>query len=149
MDKPNLEELVKIAQAQYPEIDKAILEQDAEAGLNAMKKLLLVLETAVKDFIDDIAYDIPKKLAYRGKTFCLSGNFTTGSKEYCAAKIEAKGGIVVKNVTQKVDYLIVGEEANPDWAMGNYGRKIERAMELREKTGAPLIIQEKDWRATL
>ena len=149
MDKPNLEELVKIAQAQYPEIDKAILEQDAEAGLNAMKKLLLVLETAVKEVIDDNLYDSAEGLSYPGKTFCLTGNFTTGSKEYCAAKIEAKGGAVVKNVTQKVDYLIVGEELSPDYAKGNYGRKVERAMELRGKSDAPLIIQEKDWRATL
>ena len=51
-------------------------------------------------------------------------------------------------MTQKTDYLIVGNEGNPCWAFSCYGRKVEKAVELRKKGSNIQIINEDDfWNA--
>ena len=44
-----------------------------------------------------------------------------------------------------VEILVVGDRGSPAWRFGNYGRKIETAVELREKSGAPRIVREADF----
>ena len=53
--------------------------------------------------------------------------------------IKQLGGEVMNSVSAKLDYLIIGADANPCWAYTCYGRKVEKAVELR-KSGARLIL---------
>ena len=54
------------------------------------------------------------------------------------------GGIPVKSVTKKTDYVIVGSQGSDAWSAGNYGSKIKKALELQEKGIAIQIIKESD-----
>jgi hypothetical protein len=49
------------------------------------------------------------------------------------------GGINAKGVNKTLNYLVLGTYMTDSWAHENYGRKIERAMEYREK-GVDLVI---------
>jgi hypothetical protein len=55
------------------------------------------------------------------------------------------GGIPLDSVTEDTDYLIVGDNGNLAWAFSCYGRKVERAVELRKKGHRIAIIHEFDF----
>ena len=58
---------------------------------------------------------------------------------------ESLGGINAKGVNKSLNYLVLGTYVTDSWAHENYGRKIEKAMEYRER-GVPLvIITEEHW----
>ncbi len=75
--------------------------------------------------------------------FCLTGNFNHGSKTDIEMIIVRKGGAVQSNVTKKTNYLIVGGAGSQDWKFGNYGSKVNRALQLQEKGLDIKIISEK------
>jgi NAD-dependent DNA ligase len=60
-----------------------------------------------------------------------------------------RGGVVVDSVSAEVDYLVVGALGSSEWVHGSYGRKIERAIELYDQLGAPLILSEQQWAIAL
>lgn len=86
------------------------------------------------------------ELKIKGSVICLTGNFLCGSRSSCVAEIEAAGGIVIDDITQKLDYLIIGTLSSRDWRYQSYGRKIEKAIEYREKGHSLKIISEEHWR---
>ena len=45
--------------------------------------------------------------------------------------IVAYGGIADKSVRKVTDYVIVGSNGSASWKNGNYGSKIEKAIELK------------------
>lgn len=51
----------------------------------------------------------------------------------------------VDRVTGKLDYLVVGAIVEESWANGTYGRKIEKAVERRQRYGQPAIVSESQW----
>jgi hypothetical protein len=55
------------------------------------------------------------------------------------------GGEFVSSVTAKVKYLVIGAEGNPCWTYACYGRKVEKAVELRKSGVRLLIIHENDF----
>lgn len=77
------------------------------------------------------------------KVFCLSGNFSMGSKEEISKKLEDLGAIIKKGVSKKVDFLVVGNEDCDAWKYGNYGTKIKKALEL-QSSGAKIKITSED-----
>lgn len=79
-----------------------------------------------------------------GKTFCLTGEFNKGSRSMVEDLLTNMGGIPVKSVTKKTDYVIVGSQGSEAWSAGNYGSKIKKALELQEKGVAIQIIKESD-----
>lgn len=86
---------------------------------------------------------------YTGKVFCVTGVFAYGARPRVEAAIRSEGGQVEPRVTRRTHYLIIGSVANPEWAHGTWGRKVEQAIELRA-AGAPLaIIAEQDWAPSL
>ncbi len=82
---------------------------------------------------------------FQNKIFCLTGTFNFGSKDNIEEKIVEKGGICGKNVTSKTDYLIVGGSGSDAWKFGNYGGKVQKAMELKEKGKNIEIVSEDDF----
>lgn len=80
-----------------------------------------------------------------GKTFCITGTLTTGTKANLEEKIDELGGISTKSVTQKTDYLIVADNGNKAWTFACYGRKVEKALSLRKKGNKITLIHESDF----
>ena len=83
------------------------------------------------DPINEVKSD--SNICFDNQLFCLTGTFNSGSKDEIEKKIINKGGICTNSVTSKTNYLIVGGAGSNDWKFGNYGGKVQRAMELREK----------------
>lgn len=78
-------------------------------------------------------------IIFDGNLFCFTGASARAKRNDIEALIYDRGGSCSGNVTKKTQYLIVGAEGNPCWAFSCYGRKIEKAVELR-KNGLPIII---------
>lgn len=84
-------------------------------------------------------------VTFEGKTFCITGILKRGTREATEAQIRALGGIPTNSVTRKTDYLIVGDNGNQAWAFACYGRKVEKAMELRKGGHTITLIHEFDF----
>lgn len=83
-------------------------------------------------------------ISFEAKNFVLSGNFEHGTKSSVAEVIQARGGLIIKSVTKKCDYVVVGGMGNENWSMGNYGSKVKVALDWQAKGSAVQIISESD-----
>ena len=65
------------------------------------------------------------------------------------ATVEA-GGTVERNITMQTNFLVLGTYVTPAWAHQSFGRKIEKAMDYRDRKGTGLqIVREQDWTKAL
>ena len=99
--------------------------------------------TPVKSTVKFFTKPVPP-IYFLSATYCFTGVFAYGEKKDCQTATARKGAIIKKDLTQDVDFLVVGSIASAGWAKGNYGRKIERALELGIN-----IISEDTWAAAL
>ena len=76
------------------------------------------------------------------KHICLSGEFDYGTKSEFAKLVEDKGGVIDKSVKKATDYIVVGAQGSAAWKAGNYGGKIQKALELNEKGANIEIVEE-------
>jgi NAD-dependent DNA ligase len=90
-----------------------------------------------------------ERVNFNGRTFCMTGRFVYGSRARCETAVLQRGGRVLGNVTQKLDYLVIGGLASRDWVQASYGRKIEKAVELREAGRPVVILAEETWASHL
>lgn len=81
---------------------------------------------------------------FDGKTFCITGVLKNETKESLNQKITNLGGITTDSVTKKTDYLIVADNGNPAWAFSCYGRKVEKAVNMRKDGHVITLIHEFD-----
>lgn len=79
------------------------------------------------------------------KHVCLTGEFNYGTKSEVEKLIHDVGGIIDKNVKKATDYVVVGAQGSDAWKAGNYGGKIQKAMEWNEKGKEIRIIEENDF----
>lgn len=93
--------------------------------------------------------DPPPKITYNGMAFCFTGKFEYGTRKQCQAAITTAGGIVHTNPILTTCYLVIGDLGSRDWAHSSNGRKIEKAIEIRDRTNALRIISEPHWVSTL
>ncbi|MEN6586595.1 MAG: BRCT domain-containing protein, partial [Sulfuricella sp.] len=84
-------------------------------------------------------------IQFGGATFCFTGKFIYGSRARCQQATEALGGMCIPDVNQKLHYLVVGALASRDWVNTSFGRKIEKAVQLREAGFPVRIILEENW----
>lgn len=85
------------------------------------------------------------ELSFSGTTFCFTGESSKFTRSQLAEKVVALGGIVTSSVSAKVNYLIVGADGNPCWAYACYGRKVEKAIQLRKSGSQLIIVHENDF----
>lgn len=69
----------------------------------------------------------------KDKCFCFTGISKKVNRDQLENIIIEKGGKYNNNVVNHTDYLIVGANGNPLWAFSCYGRKVEKAMEMRKE----------------
>jgi hypothetical protein len=84
-------------------------------------------------------------VTFEGKTFCVTGVLQRGNRDELKRKITELGGIPTDSVSRKTDYLIVGDNGNPAWAFSCYGRKVEKALQMRKEGHTIVMIHEFDF----
>ena len=85
------------------------------------------------------------EIEFSASTFCFTGASSRYTRKELAATVERLGGTFAPNVTKSVKYLIIGADGNPCWAYACYGRKVEKAVELRKSGVRVLLIHENDF----
>jgi DNA ligase (NAD+) len=76
---------------------------------------------SIMNFVNEEKVMIESNHPINGKTFCITGTFSVGSRSWIISQLENFGGISVGGVTKTTDILIVGEKA---------GSKLKKAQEL-------------------
>lgn len=89
------------------------------------------------------------EISFRGTTFCFTGLSVKYSRQEFLSLVSKRGGRGVTAVSPKVDYLVVGAEGNPCWMYACYGRKVEKAIELRKAGNRIQIVHENDFHDAL
>lgn len=83
---------------------------------------------------------------FKHMSFCFTGKFILGTRAYVERLALKLGGTAVDNVSKKLNYLVIGSLINPQWYYESYGRKIEKAAQLRDNEGVEIIIiSERQW----
>ena len=83
-------------------------------------------------------------IKFANSTFCFTGTFAFGSRKECENAVMGRGGIA-GSLTLKTNYLVIGAYATDSWAHSSYGRKIEKAVEMRSNRIPISIVCEEHW----
>ncbi|NJP39649.1 hypothetical protein HCH52_01065 [Oscillospiraceae bacterium HV4-5-C5C] len=148
-----------INEAEILNLQQWLLDHDYLSGVYPYDKIIRVVRQTLDDGrltpeettllmheFDEVLHPVKPSpgVNLRGHTFCLTGDFSCGSRSEVEALLIQQGGIKKSGVSSKLDYLFVGGLGSEAWAYGNLGGKIARAQELQEK-GCPVqIISEAD-----
>jgi NAD-dependent DNA ligase len=84
-------------------------------------------------------------IEHAGRCFCFTGHFVSGGRATVESSAVRRGARVSKNVSAKVDYLVIGTLASRDWRFSAHGRKIEHALRLRKNGVSIAITTERTW----
>lgn len=104
------------------------------------------LITNTKASLSCMPVDNPQPdIEFKDKVFTLTGEFAFGTRAECVQEIEKHGGIFSKNVTQKINYLVIGSIGSDDWIHSSFGRKIEKALQFKKQGKNIIIISEDHW----
>jgi NAD-dependent DNA ligase len=84
-------------------------------------------------------------IEFDGRLYCFTGTSERVKRKEFVEIIEVHGGMFNDNVLKNTDYLVVGNSGNPCWAYSCYGRKVEKAIELRKQGAHIHIVNEIDF----
>lgn len=145
----------------YDEIDSLVTSTLADQKLDIVKhKLLMDFFVEFMSLLDNKTIVNPllleanhvkgvcamcPEISFEGSTFCLTGTSHTYPRTRFKEVITELGGKTAEDVSKKVNYLIVGANGNPTWAYACYGRKVEKAVQLRKSGHSILIVHENDF----
>lgn len=85
------------------------------------------------------------EIEFDGSKFCFTGASTRYTRASLSAIVEKLGGEIANGINKQVRYLVIGADGNPCWAYACYGRKVEKAVELRKQGIKIQIIHENDF----
>lgn len=92
----------------------------------------------------------PVTIDFEGRLYSITGRFAYGTRNKVAEAIKDRGGELQEGMpTRETHFLVIGVFVSRDWIETNYGRKIERAVELRAGGAAIQIVSEDHWRKFL
>ncbi|GLU55198.1 hypothetical protein Dfri01_46590 [Dyadobacter frigoris] len=77
-------------------------------------------------------------------SFCITGASKLYTRRQIAEIVELHGGVMQDSVSGKLNYLVVCDDKNACWAFASYGRKVEKAIQLKTKGKGPAVIYEED-----
>lgn len=81
-------------------------------------------------------------IEFSGRKFCMTGKFVLGTRSQVESTIKALSGRTGDSPSFDTDYLVIGSVGSPAWIHSTHGRKIEKAVELRQQGRAIAIIGE-------
>jgi NAD-dependent DNA ligase len=138
----------------YARIEAAL--EDGVLDLDEEKELLDLLlsivggNTAPQNGVASEATTLPvtqpaPSIVFDSRTFCFTGQFYSGTRNWCFEQVVSRGGIPADGITKKLHYLVIGEVGSRDWLHSTHGTKIQKAVTYAAK-GAPLtIVTERHW----
>ncbi|WP_330746378.1 BRCT domain-containing protein [Chryseobacterium sp. CP-77] len=145
----------------YDEIRSLVLSIVADKKIEEEERA--VLTAFIKQFVElkntDIAEKVEKdtegvsisgicavdpEIIFENKTFCITGILSRGNRSELQEAITNKGGISVNSISKKTDYLIIGDTNNACWSYSCYGRKVEKALDLRKSGHTIILVHEFD-----
>lgn len=87
-------------------------------------------------------------ITHTGKYFCFTGKLFWGKRGDAESLMIKLGGDIC-GVSEKLNYLVVGELSSRDWLHSTHGLKIKRALDMVQQ-GRPLaIVSEQHWASSL
>jgi len=91
--------------------------------------------------------DVPAPVICWGAdtVYVFTGRFAYGTRGDCEREVTERGGKCEPNVTKRTTCFVIGAFGNTDWAHSSYGRKIQKAVKLRDAGGAIRIVGEDHW----
>lgn len=134
-------------------LDNIIDEEERTILMAYFNQFVTIQDSEVKQTIKDKTVDVnisglctsEPDVTFEGKTFCITGVLQRGNRENLQRDIIKLGGIPIDSISKKTDYLIVGDNGNPAWAFSCYGRKVEKAINLRKDGHTIMLIHEFDF----
>jgi hypothetical protein len=81
----------------------------------------------------------------KGNKFVFTGESHRFRRSELKEIVEQYGGIFGNSITKNTDFLIYGASGNQCWAYSCYGRKVEKAVDLRKAGSKLLIVHENDF----
>lgn len=137
----------------YARIHDAL--SDGKLDLEEQRELLDLLHDFTGGMIDEDKYlnkstrlpldNPPPVMVFPSKNFCFTGRFNYGTRNECCLATQQLGGLIVDGIRQDLNFLVVGEFGSTDWIHSTHGRKIEKAVEYREKGFSLAIVSEECW----
>lgn len=100
---------------------------------------------AVTHEVAGIEYETDPDIVFTNTLYCFTGEFIFGTRAKCERTILNLGAMAVSNVSGNLDYLVVGSRISENWINTSYGRKIEKAIQLKTNGSNLAIISEKQW----
>lgn len=83
-------------------------------------------------------------ISFTGARFCFTGTFVSGTRSECEAAVVGRGA-VAGSLRRDTTFLVIGMYATASWIHSSYGRKIEKALEMKAE-GVPIaIVGESHW----
>jgi len=118
----DLENLDGVGETQIRSIKKFFSNETNKKIINNLEKMLSISDAKI--------FDTEGKL--KNKTFMLTGKLLNMSRSEAKSLIEQNSGSIITNVSNKLDYLIIGDKPTK--------RKIDDAKALKIK-----ILNQSDW----
>ena len=92
----------------------------------------------------------PRTVHIVGSIFVFTGTGVFGTRKTMQEATLRAGGTVERNITMQTNFVVLGTYVTPAWAHQSFGRKIEKAMEYRDRKETGLqIVHEEDWMQAL
>ena len=92
----------------------------------------------------------PRTVHIAGSIFVFTGTGVFGTRKTMQEATLRAGGTVERNITMQTNFVVLGTYVTPAWAHQSFGRKIEKAMEYRDRKETGLqIVHEEDWMQAL
>lgn len=85
------------------------------------------------------------EIIFRDRQFVFTGESKKCERSDMEARVYERMGHAHPRVTLETDYLVVCDEGNPHWAFSCYGRKVEKAFQLRREGHRVVIVHESDF----
>lgn len=100
-----------------------------------------------QEFLDAPAPEI----IFQGRSFCFTGafDFADGDRNQCEAETKLRSGFCYERPNRALNYLVVGNYAEPSWGHGSFGRKIVAVLDFKNSGAKCHIISEELWLKSL
>lgn len=134
------------ADGHIDEAERADLHALLAALVGGTASLVLGYEAATT-----LPLDAPAPLICWGpdEVYVFTGRFAYGTRADCEREATSRQSACERNVTRRTSFLVVGTFGSEDWAHSSYGRKIQRAVDLRKSGFALRIVGEDHWATAL
>lgn len=88
---------------------------------------------------------VSPEITFEDRQFVFTGESTKCRRSEMEQRVVDRQGRAHGTVTLNTDYLVVCDEGNPHWAFSCYGRKVEKAFNLRREGHRVSIVHESDF----